>query len=152
MKKGFMLLAVLGLFAFAVIEAPARSVSETNIQTSIEAPAVDNFIAIERVSVFFPEVEQTDSNPLQTASGAEIDLELLACGELKWIAVSRDLHVRYGGKLKFGDSVHINTGDPAIDGRYIVHDLMNKRYRKAIDILLPSGSRQTLVENILISV
>lgn len=149
-KNHFLMLALLGLFAIVSIETPARAVEKTNIITvDVVTPALD-IVTIERVSVYFPVENQTDSRPLETASKAIIDEELLACGQLNWIAISRDLHVRYGGKYNFGDCITIQTDNPDIDGVYVVHDLMNKRYRNAIDVLKPIGSRWSLEEKTLI--
>jgi len=49
----------------------------------------------------------------------------------KVIAVSRDLK----RKLKFGEKVRIK-GAGNLDGIYYVRDLMNKRFRNKIDILI----------------
>jgi len=82
------------------------------------------------VSVYNPIVSQCDSTPLQTASLKIIDTVKLKKGKLKWCAISRDLKRKY----KFGDIIHIkNIGK--LSGKYMIVDLMNKRYRKRVDIL-----------------
>lgn len=88
-------------------------------------------------SIYHPVTEQCDERPLETASGDWIDTNRIT--ELKWIAVSRDLHKRWGGELKFGDTVII-SGTGIIDGEYVVKDIMNKRYHRKIDILVSPES------------
>lgn len=62
---------------------------------------------------------------------------------LRIIAVSRDLKKSF----KFGDSVLI-VGTGTHDGMYVVHDLMNKRWKKRIDILINPKDKQTKFYNI----
>ena len=98
-------------------------------------------------TVYNPVVEQCNSNPLLTADCSTIDLEKLISGELRWVALSRDL-------LKFfnyGDMIElISLQDPSINGFYEVHDTMNKRFRNYIDILKPVGSNIGKWEGVII--
>ena len=89
-------------------------------------------------TVYNPVKSQTDDSPLITADNSKINLEKLNSGELKWIAVSRDLlsYVDYGSK------VHIRSKkDPKINGVYIIHDTMHDRFTKRIDILSPEKEK-----------
>ena len=81
------------------------------------------------VTAYTPSVEECDSTPHITASGFKIDT--LNPKRHKIIAVSRDLK----SKWKFGTKIKI-TGMGEHDGTYIVKDVMNKRYKKRIDILV----------------
>lgn len=72
---------------------------------------------------------ETDSTPLITASGYKLDS--INPKKQKVIAVSRDLKRKY----KFGERVRIK-GAGNLDGIYYVRDLMNKRFRNKIDILI----------------
>jgi 3D (Asp-Asp-Asp) domain-containing protein len=72
---------------------------------------------------------ETDENPHITASGFVIDMDNPYKHRL--IAISRDLK----RKWKFGTNVLIK-GTGGHDGVYYVRDLMNKRYKKRIDILI----------------
>ena len=93
-------------------------------------------IRIVTATYYNPVKEQCNSNPLITASGKEINIELLEKGELKWIAVSRDLL----GIYKYGDIVRITCDhDPSINGDYEITDTMHKRFKNTIDILWPVG-------------
>lgn len=92
-----------------------------------------------------PEKRQCDSNPLITADNSEICLKKLRKKRIKWIAVSRDLL----GKYSFGDTVRV-SGDSDIAGIYEVHDTMNKRYTKRIDILTLEKLEKGVWKNIKI--
>lgn len=83
-------------------------------------------------TVYQPVRGQCDKNPLITADGSKISLKHLKRGKLKWIALSRDLlrEFKYGTRV----SVHCKE-DPSINGIYTVHDTMNKRWKRRIDIL-----------------
>ena len=84
---------------------------------------------------------ETDSTPLITASGFKITNPK----RHKIIAVSRDLK----RKMKWGSKVRI-VGAGKYDGTYRVHDLMNKRYRKRIDILIGKNDKQTKLRKVKI--
>jgi 3D (Asp-Asp-Asp) domain-containing protein len=84
---------------------------------------------------------ETDSTPNITASGFKITNPK----KHKIIAVSRDLKKKY----KFGQKVRI-TGAGKYNGTYRVHDVMNKRYRKRIDILIGHNDKQTKLKKVKI--
>jgi 3D (Asp-Asp-Asp) domain-containing protein len=88
------------------------------------------------VTTYTPSVEETDSTPLITASGFKINPKNPKRQRI--IAVSRDLKKKY----KFGKKVRI-TGIGKLSGTYTVRDVMNKRYRKRIDILIGTKDKQT---------
>jgi 3D (Asp-Asp-Asp) domain-containing protein len=87
------------------------------------------------VTTYSPTVEQTDSTPLITASGFEINPTNPK--KQRIVAVSRDLKKKY----KFGKKVRI-TGIGKLSGTYIVRDVMNKRYRNRVDILIGKKDKQ----------
>jgi 3D (Asp-Asp-Asp) domain-containing protein len=84
-------------------------------------------------------VGETDSTPNITASGFKITNPT----KHRIIAVSRDLKKKY----KFGQKVRI-VGAGKYDGTYRVHDVMNKRYRNRIDILIGDKDKQTKLKKI----
>lgn len=86
---------------------------------------------INRLSVYNPTGSQTDSTPLITASNDTIDTNTY---NNDWIAISRDLHVKYGGFLKFNDKITIFGKESKFKGEFIVKDLMNKRYKNSMDV------------------
>ncbi len=86
---------------------------------------------IKRLSVYNPIGSQTDSSPLITASNDTINIITY---NNNWIAISRDLHVKYGGFLKYGDKITIFGKESKFKGEFIVMDLMNKRYKNSMDV------------------
>jgi 3D (Asp-Asp-Asp) domain-containing protein len=84
---------------------------------------------------------ETDSTPNITASGFKITNPK----KHKIIAVSRDLK----RKWKWGTKVRI-TGAGKYNGTYRVHDLMNKRYKKRIDILIGHNEKQIKLKKVKI--
>lgn len=95
-------------------------------------------VKIVTATYYNPVKEQCDSNPLITASGKEINIELLEKGELKWIAISRDLLRIY----KYGDIVRITCDhDPSINGDYEITDTMHERFENTVDLLWPVGMK-----------
>ncbi len=105
---------------------------EKEIEKEIEGVEPD----IVTVTTYTPSVEETDSTPLITASGFKINPKNPK--KQRIIAVSRDLKKKY----KFGKKVRI-TGIGKLSGTYTVRDVMNKRYRKRIDILIGTKDKQT---------
>ena len=83
--------------------------------------------------------EECDSTPNITASGFKITNPK----KHKIITVSHDLKKKW----KWGTKVRI-TGAGRLSGTYYVRDLMNKRYRKRIDILIGRKDKQTKLKKI----
>ncbi len=90
---------------------------------------------------------QCDADPLITAGMYKINP--VKASEHKWIAMSRDMLKRWGGKFDYGDKVLIK-GAGHKDGVYIVADTMNKRYTKRIDILETKGTPLYKFESVTI--
>ena len=88
-------------------------------------------------------VDQTDSTPLQTASGFKLDS--LNPRRHKVIAVSWDLK----RKLKFGARVRVKRAG-RFNGVYYVRDVMNKRFKNKIDILINPEDKHTKLKNVLL--
>jgi 3D (Asp-Asp-Asp) domain-containing protein len=81
------------------------------------------------LTTYSPNEGETDSTPNITASGFKIDVD--NPGKHKIIAVSRDLK----RKWKFNQKVRIRKAGK-YNGIYTVKDVMNKRHKKRIDILV----------------
>jgi len=95
------------------------------------------------VTTYTASVRETDSTPLITASGFILDS--LNPAKHRIIAVSRDLKKEW----KFGTRVKIlNAG--IYNGIYHIQDVMNKRYKSRIDILINPNDKQTKLTNIQI--
>jgi len=95
------------------------------------------------LTTYTTNVKETDSTPNITASGFKIDT--LNPMKHRIIAVSRDLKKKW----KFGTKVRI-TGAGKYDGTYYVRDVMNKRYKKRIDILIGKNHKQIKLKDIKI--
>jgi 3D (Asp-Asp-Asp) domain-containing protein len=95
------------------------------------------------LTTYTTSVKETDSTPNITASGFKIDT--LNPMKHRIIAVSRDLKKKW----KFGTKVRI-TGAGKYDGTYYVRDVMNKRYKKRIDILIGKNHKQIKLKDIKI--
>ena len=95
------------------------------------------------LTTYTTSVKETDSTPNITASGFKIDT--INPMKHRIIAVSRDLKKKW----KFGTKVRI-TGAGKYDGTYYVRDVMNKRYKKRIDILIGKNHKQIKLKDIKI--
>ncbi len=123
-------------------EPPADNVSEkielewpTQESTTAEiADEPETSTLTVSASVYFPEPNQTDGDPFVTADGSKINKK--NPGKHRWIAVSRDLHSRWGGPIAFGDSLWVTGISDDLDGLYIVRDTMHRRIKNRIDILV----------------
>ena len=89
------------------------------------------------VTMYHPVPNQTDATPYITASGFRLDKKNPKKDRI--IAISRDLKE----KLDFGDTV-ILQGIGKWDGEYVVHDVMNKRFKNRIDILINPNDEATM--------
>ena len=87
--------------------------------------------------------KQCDGTPLVTASGFKIDS--LHPGKHRIIAISRDLKKLF----KFGQKVKLSNAG-RFNGVYYVHDVMNKRFRNKIDILINNDVPIDKLNNVLI--
>lgn len=147
-RKRILVLTTLFLFCSS-FGAGSREVSKMKnrleeTSKNISSRKVKNHDIV-TATFYNPEKRQCDSDPLITADNSEICLKKLKKKKIRWIAVSRDLLDRYS----FGDTVKI-SGDSDIAGVYEVHDTMNKRYTKRIDILTLEKLEKGVWKNIKI--
>ena len=91
-------------------------------------PDVDSVL----ITWYNPCESQCDSDPLVTADMSRIDIKKLNNRDIRWIAVSRDLLKKYS----MGDTIIIESSNPRINGEWVIHDKMNKRFTKRIDLLV----------------
>ena len=107
----------------------------------IKKPIVTFLYKNVTMTTYTASAKETDSTPNITASGFVIDI--LNPRKHRIIAISRDLKKKY----KFGSKVKImNAG--AYSGVYVVEDVMNKRYKNRVDILINADDKQTKLHNI----
>lgn len=104
-------------------------ITEMNSKSSFEVTA----------SYYNPTKSQCGSTPLITADGSKINMAKLKRGELRWVAVSRDLRSRF----KYGDTIWIDSDDMRLRGKWVVRDTMNPKHRNRIDILTANKKYMT---------
>ena len=107
-------------------------------------PAVESKALIVTLTTYTVDLLQTDSTPLITASGFKLDS--LNPRKHRVIAISRDLKTRF----KLGTRVRI-TNAGRFNGVYVVRDLMNKRFKRKIDILINPEDRHTKLTDVIIN-
>jgi len=107
------------------------------------------------ISHYYPDVKQCWGDPTITSDGSKIDTVALRNGQLKWCALSRDMiwceyrqtltkdTTVWRGKYRFGDSIYVSGL-----GWYVVKDVLNKRYKNAIDVL--SFNRVGMTESAIV--
>ena len=96
------------------------------------------------LTTYSPTEGETDSTPHLTASGFKIDKDNPKRHRI--IAVSRDLKKKW----PFGTKVRIKRAGK-YNGVYTVKDVMNKRYKNRIDILIGEDDKQTKIKNVKIT-
>ena len=85
------------------------------------------------VTVYQNIERQTDSTPFELADGTKLDRKFAShIGTMRHIAVSRDLHERWGGTIKFGDYIFLENAGP-LTGFWRVSDVMGKYYTRTKD-------------------
>ena len=88
------------------------------------------------VTMYHPVSGQTDDTPNITADGSIIRIN--NASEYRYIAVARNMLIRNGGFLNFGDYIWLDAGKKS--GVYQVRDVMNKRFVNRVDILETPGT------------
>jgi 3D (Asp-Asp-Asp) domain-containing protein len=97
------------------------------------------------LTTYTPTMGETDSTPNVTASGFKIDVD--NPDKHKIIAVSRDLKKK---GWKFNKKVRVR-GAGRYNGVYTIKDVMNKRHRKRIDVLVNNDRRPIKLRNVKIT-
>lgn len=113
------------------LKAPDRTIKDIAETEPEQTPTATFTVS---ASIYHPVPGQTDSTPYITADGSRINKKNPK--KHRWIAVSRDLHSRWGGDISYGDSLQITGVSDELDGLYVVRDVMNRRIRNQIDILV----------------
>ena len=96
------------------------------------------------VTMYNPDVGQTDSTPNETADGTIINPK--KASEYRYVALSRDLIARWGGPFNYGDYVMLK-GTNGYDGVYQVRDTMASKFINRVDILRTGGSKWFKFDN-----
>ena len=110
--------------------------TDSDLDMKIDTPS-----EVVTVTTYTPSEAETDSTPLVTASGFKISERNPKKHRI--VAVSRDLKRKY----KFGTKIRIK-GAGKYDGDYTIRDVMNKRHRNRIDILVGRRDTQTKIKKV----
>ena len=89
------------------------------------------------VTMYHPVSGQTDDTPNITADGSVIRIN--NASEYRYVAVARNMLIRHGGFLNFGDYIWLDAGKKS--GVYQVRDVMKKIFVNRVDILETPGTR-----------
>ena len=128
----YILITIITVFLFPVKVANIRA-----------ATIKDNPYETVTLTTYSPTIQECDSTPHITASGFKINPKNPKKHRI--IAISRDLKK----KLPFGTVVKI-TGAGKFNGDYVVEDIMNKRYKNHIDLLIGGDDKHTTIKNVKI--
>ena len=129
---------------FILIIVLLNLVNLKNISNKVTEETRDEYLVFNvTATVYNATVDQCNSDPLTTADGSYIEISDI--DNLNWIAVSRDL-LRDG--LSYGDVVELIHSDSTICGLYEIHDCMNKRWTRRIDILMSDDIKTGRWENV----
>jgi 3D (Asp-Asp-Asp) domain-containing protein len=108
----------------------------------VEKPTTNTDVVT--LTTYSPSMGETDSTPNITASGFKIDTANPRKHRI--IAISRDLK----RKWKFNQKVRIRKAGK-YNGDYTVKDLMNKRFKNRVDILVGKDDKQVKLSNVQIT-
>lgn len=137
MKK--ILIPILSILTLlASLKTLNKNIKSVDIKTSSNLD--DKNYQTVKVTTYTIDPKQTDDTPLITASG--FNLHPVNPKKHRIVAVSRDIK----RKLKFGDKIYLSGTGP-YDGVYYVHDLMNKRFKNRIDILINPKDKPTMFKS-----
>ena len=137
----YVLLVVLlnGFFSVNMIEKNKRLYSSEIdrqlmvIETlRIELQEFYKYGVVVDVTMYRPNVRETDSTPNITADGTRIRIS--KASEYKFVALSRNLLKRWGGPFDYGDFILLKGAEDK-DGVYQVRDTMNSKWVNVVDIL-----------------
>ena len=107
-------------------EKPKVIIEEKKVYVEVESEVT----YVVTATVYHAVEGQCDESPLVTASGAKISSAESAY-EHRYLAVSRDLL----DVFPYGTMVEV-SGCGELDGRWVVVDTMNRRYKGYIDLLI----------------
>ncbi len=131
---------VLLSFLLAYIAAPVLKLPGATTRPPAFVDYYESF-HLDTLTIYNPVRTQCDADPLTTASNRKINEHKLRAGEIRWMAVSRNLLRPWGGSLHYGDTVSLFAGDTTIDGRWVIQDTMNKRFNNRGDLLFDTSVR-----------
>ena len=135
----------LSMLLFCINFKPIKTFRKLN-RIRLNRPIKSEFIQLDRATTYNAVASQCDNDPFTTADGSKIDPIKLRDGKIRWCALSRGFIARWGGLFDYGDTIVVGSiSSPQINGEWILHDCMNKRYRNSIDFLFhPDNNKPKL--------
>jgi 3D (Asp-Asp-Asp) domain-containing protein len=130
------------LLALSLAVTPLVSGSLEACSSPYDSPPPKEDSIVVTMTTYTTSRSQTDSNPYETASGFILNKNNPK--KHRVIAISRDLKDTFA----FGDSVYIQAGK--YSGKYVVHDVMNKRFKKKIDLLINPKDKGVRLDSVVI--
>jgi 3D (Asp-Asp-Asp) domain-containing protein len=123
------IIAALTLLLISALRHKPKDTHTVETQTLLLKPQIHTVTA----TYYNAEAAQCDSDPSITADGSKV------VRGVRWVALSRDLLRRWGGKFDYGDTIYAAHADKRIEGLWVVHDCMNARFKNRIDFLISKG-------------
>lgn len=114
---------------------PAIESQIANILINKSINIINSIYIPVKASYYNPVISQCDDSPLYTGSGSYIDTIKLKNKEIRWMALSYDLLVYFGGTIKYGDKLMVISDNPNLKGVWYAKDAMNNIYKHKIDFL-----------------
>ena len=130
------------LLALSLAVTPLVSGSLEACSSPYDSPPPKEDSIVVTMTTYTTSRSQTDSNPYETASGFILNKNNPK--KHRVIAISRDLRDTFA----FGDSVYVQAGK--YSGTYVVHDVMNKRFKKKIDLLINPKDEGVKLDSVII--
>ena len=110
-------------------------------------------------TIYHAEKKQCDETPLITGDGSKINPD--SASSQRWIAICHEMlddeyrrnklndstSDRFRGKIKYGDTVWIESDIPQINGWWVVHDTKHKRVKNSVDFLQTKGDGRLYSNN-----
>lgn len=128
------ILAITLLQPHVVFYSSLSAEPQSCIPIEVTLPVREEVSYMVTATIYHADPKQCNADFTTTADGSKIDTTNPSAH--RWVAVSRDMLVKYGGKLDFGDTLKIEGTSSHLDGIHVVRDLMNKRYKSRIDFLV----------------
>ena len=133
------------IFTIIAIFIP-YTVSTTGYDECLSFNAVNDMYSIEEsihsvhITVYHAVAEQCNADWMHTADMTYIGTDVNAMYKHRIVAVSRDLLDEHG--LSMGDTIRGHgLSVPEYNGKWVVHDKMNRRYSKRMDFLVNPGMK-----------
>ena len=124
-------MTVAGAVGFAAFFAPLLLVRLAATPAAVRKPSPQYTVT---ATAYEAVAGQTDDDPFVTADNSRIPQGYSS--RTRWLALSHDMLRPWGGPFKYGDKVRVRGVSAALDGVYTVHDTMNRRHRRCLDVLV----------------